>query len=268
MTENFQMPWKPFLSVESDRFTLWNSFLTIWKRLWIVRTTFEKNWYQRGDHWAWYQILWSPLPLTEDFQMPWQPFLSVESDSLKFRNSFLIIWKRLGIVRTTLKKIYTKGGTTRPDFKSFGPPVHLTENFQMPWKTFLSVERDRLTLRNSFLIIWKRLGIVRTTLKKIDTKGGTTRPDFKSFGPTLHLTDNFQMPWKPFLSVESDRFTLRNSFFIIWKRLGVVRTTFEKNRYQRWDHRAWFQILWSPHAFDRKFSNALTAVFISWKWFA
>ena len=217
--------------------------------------------------------------------MPWQPFLSVESDWLKFRNSFLIIWKRLGIVRTTLKKIDTKGGTTRPDFKSFGPPLHLTDNFQMPWKPFLSVESDRFTLRNSFFIIWKRLGVVRTTFEKnryqwwdhrawfqilwsphtFDRKFSNAL-NFKSFGPPIHLTENFRMPWQPFLSVESDLFKFGNSFLIIWKRLGIVRTTFEKNRYQRGDHRAWFQILWSPLTFDRKFSNALTAVFISWKW--
>ena len=200
--------------------------------------------------------------------MPWMPFLSHESDWFKFRNSFLIVWKRLGIVRTTFEKIDTKGGTTGPDFKSFGPPLPLTENFQMPWMPFLSDESDWLKFRNSFLIVWKRLGIVRTTFEKNRYQRGTTGPDFKSFGPPLPLTENFQMPWMPFLSDESDWLKFRNSFLIVWKRLGIVRTTFEKNRYQRGDHRAWFQILWSPLTFDRKFSNALNAVFIRWKWLA
>ena len=38
-------------------------------------------------------------------------------------------------------------------------------------------------------------GRLQQLLKKIDTKGGTTGPDFKSFGPPLPLTQNFQMPW-------------------------------------------------------------------------
>ena len=174
-------------------------FWLFWKHLGIVRTTFEKNPYQRRDHRAWFQILWSPLTFDRKF-----------SNALK---SVFITWKWL------------------------------------------------VKFRNSFLIVWKRLGIVRTLLKKIDTKGGTTGPDFKSFGPPFY----FQMPWMPFLSDESDWLKFRNSFLIVWKRLGIVRTTFERNRYQRRDHRAWFQILWPPPlTFDRTpfwFSNALNAVF-------
>ena len=224
--------------------------------------------------------------------MPWMPFLSHESDWLKFRNSFLIVWKRLGIVRTTFEKNryqrFTKGGTTGPDFKSFGPPLPLTENVQMPWMPFLSDESDWFKFRNSFLIVWKRLGIVRTTFEKNRyqrgdhrawfqilisnplvppyplTKGGTTGPDFKSFGAPLPLI--FKCLECRFYQMKVIGFKFRNSFLIVWKRLGIVRTTFEKNRYQRGDHRAWFQILWSPLTFDRKFSNALNAVFITWKW--
>ena len=178
------MPWQPFLSVESDWFKFGNSFLIIWKRLEIVRTTFEKNRYQRGDHRAWFQILWTPpLPLTENFQMPWQPFLSVESDWFKFGNSFLIIWKRPEIVRTTFVKNRYQRGTTGPDFKSFFPPLPLTENFQMPWQPLLSVEGDRFKLRNSFLIIWKRLGIVRTTFEIIRYQRGDHRAWFQILCP-------------------------------------------------------------------------------------
>ena len=229
------MPWKPFLSVESDRFKLRNSFLIIWKRLGIVRTTVEKVDTKGGTTGPDFKSFGLPLPLTENFQMPWQPFLSVEGDRFKLRNSFLIIWKRLGIVGTTFEENRYQRGDNRAWFQILWSPLPLTENFQMPWHPFLSVEGDRLKLRNSFLIIWKRLGIVRTTFEKNRYQRGTTGPDFKSFGLPLHLTENFQMPWQPFWSVEGDRFKLRNSFLIIWKRLGIVGTTFEENRYQRGD---------------------------------
>ena len=260
------MPWKPFLSVESDWFKFRNSILIIWKRLGIVRTTFEKNRYQRGDHRTWFQILWSPLALDRKFQMPWKPFLSVESDWFKFRNSILIIWKRLGIVRTTFEKNRYQRGDHRTWFQILWSPLALDRKFQMPWKPFLSVESDWFKFRNSILIIWKRLGIVRTTFEKNRYQRGDHRTWFQILWSPLALDRKFQMHWKPFLSVESDWFKFRNSILIIWKRLGIVRTTFEKNRYQRGDHRTWFQILWSPLALDRKFSNAVKAVFICWKW--
>ena len=155
---------------------------------------------------------------------------------------------------------------TGPDFKSFGPPLPLTENFQMPWNPFLTVESDWFKFRNSFLIIWKRLGIVRTTFEKNRYQRGDHRAWFQILWSPLTFDRKFSNALKSFLTVESDLFKFRNSFLIIWKRLGIVRTTFEKNRYQRRDHRARFQILWSPLTFDRKFSNALKAVFVSWKW--
>ena len=132
---------------------------------------------------------------------------------------------------------------------------------------FYHDESDWFKFRNSILIIWKRLGIVRTTFEKNRYQRGDHRTWFQILWSPLALDRKFQMHWKPapFLSDESDWFKFRNSILIIWKRPGIVRTTFEKNRYQRGDHSTWFQILWSPLALDRKCSNALKAVFIMMK---
>ena len=104
-------------------------------------------------------------------------------------------------------------------------------------KEFLNLNQSPSSDKNGYQGIWKfsvigkggpkdlKSGPVVPPInfwKKIDTKGGTTGPDFKSFGPPLPMAENFQMHWKPFLSVESDCFKFWNSFLIIWKRLGIV----------------------------------------------
>ena len=157
-------------------------------------------------------------------------FYQLKVVGFKFRNSFLIIWKRLEIVTTHFwKKSISKGG---PQGLILNPLFPLTYDRKfsnalkavfISWKWLVLVQKllfDHLkTSRDSY----------NTRLKKIDTKGGTIGPDFKSFGHPLPLTSKFfKCLDSRFYQHESDWFKFRNSFLIIWKRLGIVTTTFEK----------------------------------------